>query len=293
MFQLLRALKRATHVIVLTAGGVLRVMFSRKFRRNKAARSAYLQQWCGRFVRALNIRTVVHGTPPTGNGMVVPNHLGMPDGQVVASVIRGTSVMPVAKRAIGSIPGIGYLAGQAGSILVKRGSDGKISRSQIRYQQGKVHHRMDEHGLVLVFLEGTTGAGDAAENAVPVKIRTPSGNMAGPRVLSTDELLPFKTPLLEPALETGYPVTPVTLVVEGEDARRVYNSPHGKSGKTYAWELLTRKKPITIHLYFGTPRVLDPNVDIHTHAKALRDEILATYRQKRAELNGTPVQKAA
>jgi len=137
-------------------------------KRRLAARTAWLHRWCRFACLVLGIRKRVTGTIPT-SGLIVSNHLTYLD-IVVLSSIR--PCVFVAKKDVAAWPLFGWLARAAGTIFADRNR-----RTASREAVDLIQRTVNNGALVVLFPEGTSSDGRS--------------------------VLPFKSALLEPALQTG------------------------------------------------------------------------------------------
>jgi 1-acyl-sn-glycerol-3-phosphate acyltransferase len=142
------------------------------------ARNERVQRWAARLLELLDVRLVVHGTPPVhGPLLLVANHLSWLD---IVAIHAARHVRFVAKAGVRHWPLIGTLATGAGTLYIER----ERRRDALRV----VHHMteaLSQGDLIAVFPEGTTTDG-----------RT---------------LLPFHANLLQAAISAGAPVQPAAL----------------------------------------------------------------------------------
>jgi 1-acyl-sn-glycerol-3-phosphate acyltransferase len=139
----------------------------------RAERAQWLHRWCKVGLHRLDIDLMVHGTLPP-SGLVVSNHLSYLD------ILLFSAAQPcifVSKSEVRSWPVFGWLASLGGTIYVDR---------QRRSETPHVHREMEEALLeripVILFPEGTSSDGSS--------------------------VLPFRSPLFEPAVELNLNVTP-------------------------------------------------------------------------------------
>jgi 1-acyl-sn-glycerol-3-phosphate acyltransferase len=160
------------------------ISFARSERRLHA-RAAWLHGWCRFACRVLGIRVTMQGSMPS-SGLLVSNHLSYLD-IVVLSSIR--PCVFVAKRDVASWPLFGWLAQAAGTIFVDR-------RKRLATREGIefIRQAIRNGALVVVFPEGTSSDGAT--------------------------VLPFKSALLEPALDVDSPIAAAAID---------YSLPHGGS----------------------------------------------------------------
>lgn len=214
-------------------------------------RAIWMRRQGRRLSRALSIEVRTAGTLPT-EGVLVSNHLSYTDILVLGSCIP---LVFIAKFEVKSWPVIGLLTEFAGSIYIKRDLRSDVARV------AKEMPAVLESGAMLAFYpEGTSTGGD--------------------RVLS------FRTPLLAPASERGWTITPAALryelapgdgSVEEEVAywRDMEFGPHLLN--------LLGKRRIRVTVTFGKSK--PAGKDRKALAVRLREEVCA--------LGGWPVEMAA
>jgi 1-acyl-sn-glycerol-3-phosphate acyltransferase len=148
-----------------------------------ARRAGWLHASCARIARRLSLLPGVSGAPE-GSGLIVSNHLTYLDILVYGAV---HSFVFVAKSEVRRWPLLGTLASLGGTIFVDR------DRSLQAAQAGQQIEQSLEDGLtVLLFPEGTSSDGH--------------------------EVLPFRSPLFEPAIRTGASVTAAAIRYQAADA---------------------------------------------------------------------------
>lgn len=134
-------------------------------------------QWMLRCsLRIVGARLQVRGTPPR-SGLIVSNHLSYIDIAALGSACPCAFVSKVEVRAW---PFIGWAAELAGTVFVRR-----AHRSEVTGQVEDLKHALARGVPVVLFPEGTSTDGS--------------------------QVLPFRSALLQAALETGCDVTPVAL----------------------------------------------------------------------------------
>ncbi len=155
-----------------------RVAASRRF-----GRAAWLHASCARIARRLSLAPFVSGAVD-GSGLTVSNHLTYLDILVYGAV---RPFVFVAKSEVRRWPLLGTLARLGGTIFVER------DRSLQVAQAGKQMEQSLREGLaVLLFPEGTSSDGQ--------------------------EVLPFRSPLFEPAIRAGVSITAAAIRYHAEDA---------------------------------------------------------------------------
>ena len=204
----------------------------------------WLHESLARALRALNVQLHVAGELPT-QGLVVSNHVSYLD------IIVFSAVLPcvfVSKAEVERWPVIGRYARWAGTVFVRR------------------HDRSDA-------ARANVSIGDALRDGVPVVLFPEGTTTDGERILR------FHSTMLQPALDTGAPITPCAIHYElddGDPAREVCwwgtmtLLPH-------MWNLLG-KATIRARVVFGEPRAATGHrkqlsAVLHDEVKALHDEM--------------------
>jgi 1-acyl-sn-glycerol-3-phosphate acyltransferase len=169
----LRAFRRAVALALALADCVFSYWWIRVSGRVTLGRRAqWLHESACRILRALGIRTTVHGRPPA-QGLVVANHLSYLDIMIISAV------MPcffVSKAEITRWPYFGRAARTGGTIFIDRRS--RASTAEVARQ---IAERLRLPVPVLLFPEGTSSDGT--------------------------RVLRFHSSLFEPAAAAGAPVT--------------------------------------------------------------------------------------
>jgi 1-acyl-sn-glycerol-3-phosphate acyltransferase len=136
------------------------------------ARALWLQRHSRRVLKIFSLEAQVSGPVPT-RGLLVSNHLGYLDIFVLASL---TPMMFVSKRDIKFWPVVGWLAQLAGTLFVDR-----ERRAQVGRVNDEIQTALNRGALVVLFPEGTSSNGQT--------------------------VLPFKSSLLEPAVQPAHPLS--------------------------------------------------------------------------------------
>ncbi len=147
-----------------------------------AARPLWLHRGSIRSLKVFKATMQVSGPVPT-KGLLISNHLGYLDVLVLSSITPGVFV---AKREVKSWPVAGWLAQMAGTLFVNR-----ERRMQVGEVNEEIQEGLDAGTLVTVFPEGTSWNGM--------------------------EVLSFKSPLLEPAVNSKHPLTVSYIHYEMDD----------------------------------------------------------------------------
>ncbi|MGC2695475.1 MAG: lysophospholipid acyltransferase family protein [Candidatus Angelobacter sp.] len=141
-----------------------------------------LHRWSAVALRWLGVKVVVQGVLPE-KGLVVSNHLSYLDILVFSAVAPCAFV---AKREIRSWPGVGWIATLAGTIYIDRSR-----RSATHWIQPEIAAALAARSRLVIFPEGTSSDGK--------------------------QILPFRSSLLQPAIENRTSITAASLSYEIED----------------------------------------------------------------------------
>jgi len=146
------------------------------------ARAAWLHHWSRFACRVLGIRVTTRGSKPS-SGLLVSNHLSYLDIVVLSSI---QPCVFVAKRDVATWPLFGWLARAAGTIFVDR-----EQRFSTRKAVDVVREAMGTGSVVVLFPEGTSSDGSM--------------------------VLPFKSALLQSAVQLGSPITAASIDYDVDD----------------------------------------------------------------------------
>lgn len=147
-----------------------------------SARAAWLQRSSRRLLRIFQIRPHFVGIVPR-NGLLVCNHLSYLDILVLAAL---TPSLFVAKSEVRHWPVFGWFARLAGTIFVDRNKPSQAARSA-----DEITVALRKGALVVLFPEGTSSSGQT--------------------------VLPFKSSLLEPAMQSARALTAGLIAYELTD----------------------------------------------------------------------------
>jgi lyso-ornithine lipid O-acyltransferase len=152
----------------------------------RLARAAWLHRACKRHIKIYSC-TVSFSGPVPKSGLLVSNHLSYLDILVIAAI---TPAMFVSKSEIRNWPMIGWLTQLAGTVFIER-----ERRSHVGPINREIESAMADGALVVIFPEGTS--------------------------TNSDDVLPFRSSLLEPAAGGQQPISICYLHYEldGGDAR--------------------------------------------------------------------------
>jgi 1-acyl-sn-glycerol-3-phosphate acyltransferase len=167
----LRGLAVAFFSLVALAEILITIPFIQSLHRTNS-RARWLNRWCRFAVRVLGVRLKVTGPIPN-RGLLVCNHLSYLDVLVLSSV---APCVFVAKRDVAGWPLFGWLALAAGTIFVDRSSRLAAPRGV-----DSMREAIEGGAVVVLFAEGTSSDGAT--------------------------VLPFKSALLEPALQSHCRIT--------------------------------------------------------------------------------------
>jgi 1-acyl-sn-glycerol-3-phosphate acyltransferase len=146
------------------------------------ARAQWLQKSCRRALRVLHASVEQRGEPPAG-GLLVSNHLSYLDILVISSLWPAVFV---AKKEVQAWPVLGWFAVMAGTIFVDR-----ERRSHTDEIARQIEAALNKGALVVLFPEGTSSGGHT--------------------------VLPFKSSLLAPAVQSVHLLTAALIEYELED----------------------------------------------------------------------------
>ena len=202
-----------------------------------AARALWMQKWAGFFRDTFRLRVSYEGRPPD-QGVLASNHVSYLD--ILAYASRQPLVF-VSKAEVKYWPLIGWATTAAGSLYINR-----QQRSDVKRLGAQFASIVEARILIAMFPEGTSTGGD--------------------------EVLPFRSSLLEPAAAHGWPVTPCWVgyhLDEGSASEEVCYW-GDMTFATHVLNLLTKKQVHAIVAY-GDP--LPPGADRKEMAKRLRAHV--------------------
>lgn len=182
-------------------------------------RRRMINRWSRLLLRALGVRMVIDRPPPQANlsGMLVSNHSSWLDIFVTNAV---QAVRFVSKSEVRDWPVLGVLVTSVGTLYVERGNRSKIGETNDAIAQAAMNG-----DLVGLYPEGTTSDGTY--------------------------LLPFKTNLLQPAIEHAIDVYPIAVLYRcrGEPTRLTSYEGDTSFGESL-WQLV-RARGVEAHICFG------------------------------------------
>jgi 1-acyl-sn-glycerol-3-phosphate acyltransferase len=183
-------------------------------------RSLWLHRTCRLMLRTIGVRFVVEGEPPPRTGVVASNHVSYLDILVLSSA---TPQVFLAKSEVRDWPVVGWFARAAGTQFIDRNR-----RSDVARQNADFVHIVENDAVLTLFLEGTSTDGSLVR--------------------------PFRSSLLEPAVEHRWPVTPAAIhyTCTGADVAQDVCW-WGDMGFFEHLFRLVRADTVTAHLRFGVP----------------------------------------
>jgi len=147
----------------------------------KAKRDALKTLWLRWFSAIVKLQIARDGALPEQGALLVSNHISWLDIIVIGQYLPAYFV---AKSDISNWPVIGYLAGQGGTIFIRRGD-----KQHIKITAEKMLWLLKQNSNIIAFPEGTTTKGD--------------------------EVLHFHASLFQPALLTKSVIQPVAIQYQG------------------------------------------------------------------------------
>jgi len=185
-----------------------------------AARLALSQRWARGMIRALGARLCVEGEAGALGALLVANHVSWLD---ILAIASHAPAVFVAKSEVRDWPAIGWLAARAQALFLKRSS----GRSLLRVKN-RIAALLLEGRNVVIFPEGTTSDGS--------------------------RMLPFRSGLLQAAVDCTRPVQAVAIAYYGEDGNPSVDAAF-IDGMTL-WQsicAICRAGRITVRLAFAAP----------------------------------------
>jgi 1-acyl-sn-glycerol-3-phosphate acyltransferase len=207
-------------------------------------RSLWLNRAARIVLRSLNVSVRIDGGTLPHTGVVASNHLGYLDVLVLAAA---TPQVFLAKSEVRSWPVFNWFARMAGTQFIDRNR-----RSDVARQNADFVHIVENDAVLTIFLEGTSTDGSLVR--------------------------PFRSSLLEPAVEHRWPVTPAAIhyTCTGADVAQDVCW-WGDMGFFEHLFRLVRADTITAHIRFGTP--VAPGDDRKALAARLHCEVVALKNQ--------------
>ncbi len=175
----LLALLRLTAIIVMTSFTFLAYAIQRLFTRDRKNRVALAatgtRRWAIRCARIAGFTIRVEGTSPPSGVLLAPNHMGYSD---IIAISAALPCLFAPKGDIAAWPVLGSLVRSTEQVFISRAVRKDLLRSAT-----EIADRLKSGTTVCVFLEGTSSGGTG--------------------------LLPFKSALIQPAIDAAVPIVPV------------------------------------------------------------------------------------
>ena len=225
-----------------------------------ASREQCIQRWSGKFLRILNIRVVMHGTIPqasTTKALFIANHISWID---IWSLKQMHPVNFVAKSEVRDWPLIGWLAEKTGTIFIERARRHDTGRTASGMEKG-----LRDGRCLCLFPEGTTTNGT--------------------------ELKPFKTGLLQAAINADATVWPVAIRYPNTDGTP--NIDVAYDGDITLWQSMRavlKQKEVVVELHFATPLLAQGQERRHLSHQARHaiSSLLHLPKHKAPEIHDDP-----
>jgi 1-acyl-sn-glycerol-3-phosphate acyltransferase len=185
-----------------------------------SVRFALARRWARGMIRALGARLCVEGEAAASGALLVANHVSWLD---ILAIASHAPAVFVAKQEVRDWPAIGWLAARAEALFLTRSS----GRSLLRVKN-RIATLLLEGRNVAIFPEGTTSDGS--------------------------DVLPFRSGLLQAAVDGAQSVQPVAIAYCGEDGKPSADAAF-IDGMTL-WQsvgAICRSRRITVRLAFAAP----------------------------------------
>lgn len=213
--RLLRLLLHLAQGVLITAWVLPRLSETR--------REGHIQRWSAQLLRILNIRVAHHGQVPDASAdktLFIANHISWID---IWAIRQGHSVNFVAKSEVRDWPVIGWLAQRTGTLFIERARRHDTGRTASSMEQGFMAGK-----CLCLFPEGTTSNGT--------------------------ELKPFKTGLLQAAINAQVTVQPIAIRYPNADgSSNTVIAYDGDVTLLQSLRAVLRQKEIVVELHFAPP----------------------------------------
>lgn len=240
-----------------TARVVPRYYFGQFRYKTEAERLQFLyygtQDWLSTMARAIQVEVTVEGPEPPDGVLIAPNHITYAD---IAVLPVATRMWFVAKSDVLKWPLFSWLFRFSRNLTVDRND-----RRCLTATNAGIAQRMEEGYNVCVFLEGTTTEGT--------------------------RVLPFRAPLLQPALEGGVDIVPVCITWSADDPAIdmdediAYWRDHPMVPHVLRF---LGFKGVHCHIRFGEP--IKAEGDRKVLAEKVRDAVVKMHDEEQRKLQG-------
>ena len=139
-------------ILILSITAIIAILFlvadlvtGQRFNRSPVARVCF-KSCC----RCIGVRIHESGPLPRGPALLLSNHISWTDIPVLGGLMK---VRFLSKAEVGNWPLVGWLARQAGTLFIKRGS------GEAAEKRDDIRRTLEAGESVLIFPEGTTSAG--------------------------------------------------------------------------------------------------------------------------------------
>lgn len=213
---------RITRIVLHLLHGVFTTMLFLP-RMSKDNREECIRRWSAKFLTILNIIVVPRGKIPDHTPhqtLFVANHISWID---IWAIKQAYPINFVAKSEVRDWPIIGWLAVQVGTLFIERSKRHDTGRTASSMEQG-----LRRGECLCLFPEGTTTDGT--------------------------ELKPFKTGLLQAAINAEATVWPVAIRYPHPDG--LINTDIAYAGETtmlQSWQAVLRQQQLVVELHFADP----------------------------------------
>jgi lyso-ornithine lipid O-acyltransferase len=192
--------------------------------------------WLRAVCSVLGVQFSICGTPMTGKGLWVSNHISWLD-VVVLGALQPAAFL--AKSEVASWPVVGFLGRKSGNLFIRRGHDSKDIAATMT-------ERLRGGDRLVVFPEGTTTRGDTVRH--------------------------FHSRLLQTAISAGVPVQAIAISYQDESAKLV---PFVDDDDFLPHLLRLLQLPkIFVTLHFAEPLPINDTVQRNKLARHARSQVL-------------------
>lgn len=224
--------------LVLTALIAILVCAVERLRRRPVDRTPWARFCFGGAARCLGFQVQQEGTVASGPVLFVSNHISWSDIPILGGI---APLRFLSKAEVARWPVIGWLATQAGTLFIQRGS-GRASQSQ-----EEITRALNQSQSVLIFPEGTTTVGIT--------------------------VLPFHSRLLQSAVDSGVMIQPVTIGYR-RNGQRDHLAPFvgDDEFQSHLWRLL-KQPAVSVSLIFHAPVAVNAETDLRQLATNLQQTV--------------------
>ncbi len=223
-------------------------------------REVRIREWSGKFLRILNIRVIASGEVPaqsTAGVLFIANHISWID---IWALKQLHPINFVAKSEVRQWPLIGWLAEKTGTIFIERARRHDTGRTANGMEQG-----LRDGKCLCLFPEGTTTDGT--------------------------ELKPFKTGLMQAAINAGGTVRPVAIRYPNPDGSpNVAVAYEGETTLLQSLAAVLSQQEVVVELHFAPPIPATGQERRHlSHlARHAISSLLHLPKHKAPEIHGDP-----